>query len=356
MNIIECLATQSYCYNTTTIGVPVGILIHDTGAGNPNLKRYVQPSANDPKRAELLKIIGTNPNGNSWNRPENQALVNLAIGKKADGTVGIAQVLPWNYRPYGCGSGVYGSCNGTRDKNSPFWIQFEILDDAWNESKKDYTNGNPNYFYAVYDAMVWLVAYICNKFNFDPKGKVNYKGIQIPVVTCHYEAHQLGFASGHRDVIQWFARYGKNMTTIRNAVAEKVKGMKEMTREEVENLLQANLAPLNAKIESLQSQADSLRASNANLQADVSTLRLRNQELQDECDEANLKLGKWIARYEDIPESTHLRPMTRKLLDSGVINGGTPYDVDPDDIGLPMNDLRVLLVAAKYAEKLNEKA
>ena len=86
MNIIECLATQSYCYTTTTIGVPVGVLIHDTGAGNPNLKRYVQPSANDPKRAELLKIIGTNPNGNSWNRPENQALVNLAIGKKADGT------------------------------------------------------------------------------------------------------------------------------------------------------------------------------------------------------------------------------------------------------------------------------
>lgn len=341
MNIIECLATQSYCYNTTTIGVPVGVLIHDAGSGNPNLKRYVQPSEDDPNREELLRIIGKNYNGNSWNRPNSDGCVNLAIGKLANGKVGIAQVLPWNYRPYGCGSGPYGSCNGSRVTNSPFWIQFEILDDAWNQSKKDYTDGDPEYFYAVYDAMVWLVAYICNKFNFNPMGKYKYNGVEIPVVTCHYEAHQLGFASGHKDVIQWFSRYGKNMTTIRSAVAEKLKGMNEMTREEIEALILAKVKPLNDKIEALKGE--------------VRTLTAKNEELQDKCDKAERELGPWIARYDDIPESTHLRPMTRKLLDCGTINGGTPYDIDPDDIGLPMNDLRVLLAAAKYAESLNKR-
>ena len=341
MNIIKCLATQSHCYKTTTTGIPVGVLIHDAGSGNPNLKRYVQPSEDDPNRDELLKIIGKNYNGNSWNRPDSDGCVNLAIGKLANGKVGIAQVLPWNYRPYGCGSGAYGSCNGSRVKDSPFWIQFEILDDAWNQSKKDYTDGNSDYFYAVYDAMVWLVAYICNKFNFNPKGKYKYNGFEIPVVTCHYEAHQLGFASGHRDVLQWFAKYGKNMTTIRNAVAEKMKGMQEMTREEIEAIIQSKIEPLNATI--------------AELNGKVTDLESTNEALQEKCDDAERKLGKWIARYEDIPESTYLRPMTRKLLDCGAINGGTPYDVDPDDIGLPMNDLRVLLVATKYAEMLHEQ-
>lgn len=55
MNLFACMMTNSTCYKGTTTGKPVGVLWHDTGAGNPNIKRYVQPSDNDPNRAGLLK-------------------------------------------------------------------------------------------------------------------------------------------------------------------------------------------------------------------------------------------------------------------------------------------------------------
>lgn len=96
-----------------------GILIHSTGANNPNIKRYVQPSKNDPNYSALIQTIGKNTNANSWNEVSVQKGVNAFIGKLADGTVAAVQTLPWDYRPWGCGSGSKGSCNNG-------WIQFEI--------------------------------------------------------------------------------------------------------------------------------------------------------------------------------------------------------------------------------------
>ena len=90
---IVCMQTQSTCYKGTTVGKPVGILWHDTAAGNPKISRYVQPSDNDPKRAELLKLIGTNPNKNDWNHIYREAGLNAWIGKLADGTVTQAKLV-----------------------------------------------------------------------------------------------------------------------------------------------------------------------------------------------------------------------------------------------------------------------
>ena len=64
-----------------------GILIHSTGAPNPNLKRYVQPDDNASNRKELLNLIGINNNKNDWNHIYVEAGVNAWIGKLADGTV-----------------------------------------------------------------------------------------------------------------------------------------------------------------------------------------------------------------------------------------------------------------------------
>ena len=50
---------QSTCYNGTTIGKPVGVLWHSTGANNPWISRYVQPDDNAPDRAELIKKVQT---------------------------------------------------------------------------------------------------------------------------------------------------------------------------------------------------------------------------------------------------------------------------------------------------------
>lgn len=64
-----------------------GILIHSTGANNPNLKRYVQPDDNAIDRIKLIELLGKNTAGNDWNHISMQAGVNAWIGKLADGSV-----------------------------------------------------------------------------------------------------------------------------------------------------------------------------------------------------------------------------------------------------------------------------
>lgn len=120
-----CMMTQSTCYKNTTKGTPVGILWHDTAGGNPYISRYVQPDDNAPNKAEMIKLLGTNKYHNDWNHITHQAGLNAWIGKLADGSVTTVQTMPWNYRPWGCGSGSKGSCNGTT--GGPFWVQFEII-------------------------------------------------------------------------------------------------------------------------------------------------------------------------------------------------------------------------------------
>ena len=44
-----------------------GVLWHSTGANNPRLSRYVQPSTNDPNYEQLMQLLGDNPNNYDWN-------------------------------------------------------------------------------------------------------------------------------------------------------------------------------------------------------------------------------------------------------------------------------------------------
>ena len=115
-----CMQTNSACYkNTSTMNVK-GILWHSTGANNPTIKRYVQPSSNDKNYKTLMAKIGKNSCGNDWNHISVDAGLNAWIGQLQDGTVTTVQSMPWNYKPWGCGGGAYGSCNDG-------WIQFEIM-------------------------------------------------------------------------------------------------------------------------------------------------------------------------------------------------------------------------------------
>lgn len=214
MNLFTCMMTQSTCYKGTTKGRPVGVLWHDTGAGNPYIKRYVQPSNNDPKKAELIEKIGKNQYGNDWNHSAHQAGVNAWIGKLANGSIATVQALPWDYRPWGCGSGPKGSCNGSPNvKDSPFWLQFEICDDGYN---------NADYFKKVYKEACEFTAYLCKKFNIDPKGTVKYNGVTVPAILCHADSHKLGLGSNHGDVLTWFKKQGKTMDDVRRDVASLV--------------------------------------------------------------------------------------------------------------------------------------
>jgi hypothetical protein len=116
---LVCMQTTSVCYQNTRAMEVKGVLWHSTAANNPKLSRYVQPSDNASDREKMLKILGVNKNGNDWNHSDRKAGMNCWIGKLADGTVTTVQTMPWNYRPWGCGSGRKGSCNDG-------WVQFEI--------------------------------------------------------------------------------------------------------------------------------------------------------------------------------------------------------------------------------------
>ena len=201
---LVCMMTQSTCYKGTREMTVKGILFHSTGANNPNLKRYVQPDDNASNKAELIKIIGKNTNGNDWNHITRQAGLNAWIGKLADGTVATVQTMPWNYRPWGCGSGSKGSCNDG-------WIQFEICEDSLMDK---------TYFDKVYKEACELTAYLCKMFNINPKGTTTLNGVTVPTILCHYDSYKIGLGSNHSDIYHWFNRYSKDMDTVRADVAE----------------------------------------------------------------------------------------------------------------------------------------
>jgi flagellum-specific peptidoglycan hydrolase FlgJ len=204
---MQCMMTQSTCYKGTRKMNVVGVLWHSTGANNPTLKRYVQPDDNASDRAALIAKIGKNAYNNDWNHIDREAGLNCWIGKLADGTVTTVQTMPWDYRPWGCGSGSNGSCNTG-------WIQFEICEDGLTDS---------TYFNAAYKEACEITAYLCKLYNIDPNGSVTVNGKKIPTILCHQDSYQLGMGGNHSDIYNWFPKHGKNMETARADVASLLK-------------------------------------------------------------------------------------------------------------------------------------
>ena len=118
---------------------PQGVMIHSTGAENPNLRRYVQPDDG---------TLGVNPNGNDWNRPGLDVAVHAFIGLTRSGEVAAYQILPWEYRAWHCG----GSGNDTH-------LSIEICEDNLQDR---------GYFDRVYQMAMELTAELCRRFRLDP--------------------------------------------------------------------------------------------------------------------------------------------------------------------------------------------
>ena len=191
MNLNKVLATKNRCYLANRKMKPKGILMHSTGANNPNLRRYVAPD--DGK-------LGT-PSTEHWNQSKINVCVHAFIGKLKDGSIATYQILPFDVKCWGCGSGSKGSYNNTH-------IQFEICEDGLADA---------TYFKKVYNEAVEFCAYLCKKYDISPSK-----------ITTHCDAHKAGYASNHGDVMHWFPKHGKNMDMFRADVKKKL-GAKSTT-------------------------------------------------------------------------------------------------------------------------------
>lgn len=124
--------------------------------------------------------------------------------------------MPWDYKPWGCGSGSKGSCNNG-------WIQFEICEDGLSDKA---------YFEKVYKEGCEITAYLCKLYDINPKATVTVNGVKIPTILCHADSHALGFGSNHGDVLHWFKKHGKTMNDVRNDVAKLLNSIEPPKKEE----------------------------------------------------------------------------------------------------------------------------
>lgn len=183
MNLKKRILTKNDCFKAGRTITPKGIMVHSTGANNPNLKRYVGPDD---------ELLGKNHNNNHWNQDKpdgRQVCVHAFIGKLEDGSIATYQTLPWNHRGWHAG----GTANDTH-------IGFEMCEDDLADA---------SYFNAVYREAVELSVYLCKLYNLTEKDIIG-----------HYEGYHRGISSNHGDPRNWFARYGKSMDTFREDVKE----------------------------------------------------------------------------------------------------------------------------------------
>lgn len=187
MQIITAYATKNDCYKKAQKMTPKGIVVHSTGANNPNLKRYVDAPAE----------VGVNQYGNHWNNPASvmgrAVCVHSFIGYALNKEVKVANILPYDFCCWGVGSGSKGSYN-----YNPAYIQFEMCEDDCK---------NKEYFEAVYNVAVEYSVYLCKMFN-----------IPVDNIVSHKEAHALGYGSNHGDPDNWWGNFGRTMNDFRAAV------------------------------------------------------------------------------------------------------------------------------------------
>lgn len=184
MKLHTQIAYSNACYLDGQKMKPKGIMIHSTGANNPNLRRYVGPDDG---------ILGKNIYNNHWNiaYPGGKAICCHAfIGKDKNGEIRTYQILPWNMVGWHCG----GKANKTH-------IGIEICEDTTD-------NGH---FLETFREAVEVAAYLCKLYNIQPKNIISHK-----------EGNAKGLASNHGDPEHWWKNYRIDMVDFRNEVAKEL--------------------------------------------------------------------------------------------------------------------------------------
>lgn len=196
-DILTCMLTKNDCYKIADKITPIGVMVHSTGANNNKLRRYVQPSSDDPNFRYILDVLGTNTNRNSWNRSRKEGAadtcVHFFLGEDWDGFVNIVQTLPLNYRGWHAGRGKKGSANDS-------YLSFEVCEDE----------GATKYTQEVIMKAEELVAWLCTIYNWNP--------LDPRRVISHAEGYKLGIASNHGDIDSYLKTVGLTMNDFRMGV------------------------------------------------------------------------------------------------------------------------------------------
>ena len=195
LNIIKAYAVKNLCYIAAQKMVPQGIVVHSTGANNPNLKRYV----------DAVDEVGVNQYGNHWNTATpggRKVCVHAFIGYDKSGQIRVAEILPLNICCWGVGKGKKGSYN-----TNPAFIQFEICEDGL----KDKT-----YYQKAFAVAAEYCAELCRTYN-----------ISIDKIVGHCEAYRQGYGSNHCDPEHWMKNFGETMDDFRKQVSKILKRNEE---------------------------------------------------------------------------------------------------------------------------------
>ena len=187
MEIIKAYATKNLCYISNKKMVPQGIVVHSTGANNPNLKRYV----------DSPDELGVNRYKNHWNNPKpggRRVCVHAFIGYDKNKEVRIAEILPLDICCWGVGGGKKGSYN-----YEPPHIQFEICEDGLTDEI---------YYRKCFSLAAEYCAELCKKFR-----------LTADQIVSHKEAYEKGYGSNHGDPEHWMKNFGETMDDFRKSVA-----------------------------------------------------------------------------------------------------------------------------------------
>jgi len=297
MEIVKSYLTRNPCYKAnvnkadsryTTFQSkgPRGLMLHSVGCAQPDASVFIR----------------------LWNK---ESYSNACVHGFIDANSGIVfQTLPWNYRGWHCA----GSGNNTH-------VGVEMCESGAIE----YIKGTANSFRMLdkaraqadcrraYNAAVELFAMLCKRHRLDP----------LTQIVSHKEGCKLGIASNHGDPEHYWRGCGLPYTM--DGFRADVKS--KMT-DEVDNMTKQELELM------IDQRATAIAESRAK---QIAEGLLREM------------LGPYIYTIKDVPHVSVQREV-RRLLDKEIINGGTPFESEPDDINLPYAVLRGVVMSARYTD------
>lgn len=211
LDIIKAHAVNNLCYIASQKMTPKGIVVHSTGANNPNLKRYV----------DAPHEVGTNIYGNHWNvaKPDGRKVcVHAFVGYDKDKKIRVAEILPRNICCWGVGKGNKGSYN-----YNPAYIQFEICEDGLNDKV---------YYKKVFAVAAEYCAELCRTY-----------GLSTTKIVGHCEAYKQGYGSNHSDPEHWMKKFGETMDDFRQQVSKILKSNEKKQENKNETVSKTVQAP-----------------------------------------------------------------------------------------------------------------